>query len=119
MPATIATNAAPRYNNPNMLTRRTFLASSAAVATKLFAAPQDSKVPSPDLEKMADAALREAKKNKATYCDIRIVRYRRQLLTMALSPQRGTGKTIEALNKGLSLPPGVDIKIRVLSGGAG
>lgn len=30
-----------------------------------------------------------------------------------------TGKTIEALNKGLSLPPGVDIKIRVLSGAAG
>jgi small subunit ribosomal protein S10 len=29
-----------------------------------------------------------------------------------------TGKTIEALNKGLSLPPGVDIKIRVLSAGA-
>ena len=29
-----------------------------------------------------------------------------------------TGKTIEALNKGLSLPPGVDIKIRVLSGSA-
>jgi small subunit ribosomal protein S10 len=27
-----------------------------------------------------------------------------------------TGKTIEALNKGLSLPPGVDIKIRVLTG---
>ena len=26
-----------------------------------------------------------------------------------------TGKTVEALNKGLSLPPGVDIKIRVLS----
>ena len=30
-----------------------------------------------------------------------------------------TGKTIEALNKGLSLPPGVDIKIRVMSGAAG
>ena len=30
-----------------------------------------------------------------------------------------TVKTIEALNKGLSLPPGVDIKIRVLSGAAG
>ena len=29
-----------------------------------------------------------------------------------------TGKTIEALNKGLSLPPGVDIKIRVMSGAA-
>ena len=26
-----------------------------------------------------------------------------------------TGKTIEALNKGLSLPPGVEIKIRVLA----
>jgi small subunit ribosomal protein S10 len=30
-----------------------------------------------------------------------------------------TGKTIEALNKGLSLPPGVDIKIRVLAATAG
>ncbi len=29
-----------------------------------------------------------------------------------------TGKTIEALNKGLSLPPGVDIKIRVMGAGA-
>lgn len=29
-----------------------------------------------------------------------------------------TGKTIEALNKGLALPPGVEIKIRVLPGGA-
>ncbi len=28
-----------------------------------------------------------------------------------------TDKTIEALNKGLSLPPGVDIKIRVLAAG--
>ena len=30
-----------------------------------------------------------------------------------------TGKTIEALNKGLSLPPGVDIKIRVLAATSG
>ena len=29
---------------------------------------------------------------------------------------RPTQKTIEALNKGLNLPPGVDIKIRVISG---
>ena len=29
-----------------------------------------------------------------------------------------TGKTIEALNKGLQLPPGVDIKIRVLGAGS-
>ena len=33
-----------------------------------------------------------------------------------LSP---TAKTIEALNKGLSLPPGVDIKIRVIGGAKG
>ena len=31
----------------------------------------------PALEKLAAGALREAKKLKATYCDIRIVRYRR------------------------------------------
>ena len=30
-----------------------------------------------------------------------------------------TTKTIEALNKGLSLPPGVEIKIRVLPGSSG
>ena len=30
---------------------------------------------------------------------------------------RPSPKTIEALNKGLSLPPGVDIKIRVISAG--
>ena len=30
-----------------------------------------------------------------------------------------TGKTIEALNKGLSLPPGVDIKIRVMAATGG
>ena len=31
---------------------------------------------------------------------------------------RPTQKTIEALNKGLNLPPGVDIKIRVIAAGA-
>ena len=31
---------------------------------------------------------------------------------------RPTQRTIEALNKGLSLPPGVDIKIRVMAPGA-
>ena len=30
-----------------------------------------------------------------------------------------TGKTIEALNKGLSLPPGIDIKIRVMGSSKG
>src|SRR5205814_1415853 len=31
----------------------------------------------------------------ATYCDIRIIRYRRQSLAVVLNPERGTGKTLE------------------------
>jgi TldD protein len=81
-----------------MVTRRQFLAVSAAFATELFAAPQDSKTPSPELEKLADNALREAKKLKATYCDIRIVRLRDQRVGLRLSPERGTGKTLAVPN---------------------
>ena len=44
------------------------------------------KTPSPDLEKLGAAALREAKKYKATYCDIRIVRLRDQRIGLRLSP---------------------------------
>ena len=75
-----------------MLTRRQFLAGSAALATNLFGAPNDSKTPSPDLEKLGAVALREAKKYKATYCDIRIVRLRDQRIGLRLSPERGTGQ---------------------------
>ena len=64
-----------------------------ALADSLFAAPKDTKTPSPDLEKLADNALRESKKYKATYCDIRIVRLRDQRVGLRLSPERGTGKT--------------------------
>lgn len=76
-----------------MLTRRHFLASSAAFAANLFGAPKDRKTPSADLEKLGAVALREAKKNKATYSDIRIVRIRDQRIGLRLSPERGTGKT--------------------------
>jgi len=79
------------------LTRRSFVAASAgaaAFATELFGAGQESK-PNPALEKLADVALREAKKLKASYCDIRIVRYRDQSVGVRLSPERGTGKTLE------------------------
>src|SRR6202140_3080283 len=82
----------------HMLTRRHFVAGSAAFAGSLFAAPKDSKTPSPDLEKLGDAALREAKKYKTTYCDIRIVRLRDQRLGLRLSPERGTGRTPAAPN---------------------
>jgi TldD protein len=81
-----------------MLTRREFLASSAAFATSLFGAPGGSKTPSADLEKLGAAALRESKKYKATYCDIRIVRLREQRIGLRLSPQRGAGKTLAVPN---------------------
>lgn len=80
-------------------TRRTFLATSAsAFATELFARPQGSKTPSPALEKLGDSALRKAKLLKASYCDIRINRYRDQSIQVALRPERGTGKTLEVPN---------------------
>ena len=74
-----------------MLTRRSFLGGVAAA--RLFAAP--SRTPNKDLEKLGDAALGEAKKLKATYCDIRIIRYRQQFIGMRMNPERGTGKTLE------------------------
>ena len=77
-----------------MLTRREFLAGSAVLATSLFGAPKASKDPSAGLEKLGASALHEAKKYKATYCDIRIVRLRDQRLGLRLSPERGTGKTL-------------------------
>jgi TldD protein len=82
-----------------MLTRRHFLATSAAaMAAELFAAPKESRTPSADLEKLGAVALNEAKKYKATYCDIRIVRLRDQRLGLRLSPDRGTGKTLAVPN---------------------
>ena len=79
------------------LTRRAFLetGTAAALATRLFAAPQGSTKPNPDLENLGAAALREAKKLKASYADIRIIRYRQQFLTVRLNPERGTGKILE------------------------
>ncbi len=81
-----------------MISRRVFLESSAAAAfaAELFAAPEGSSIPSPALEKLGDVAIREAKKLKATYCDIRINRYRDQNLAIRLNPERGTAKTLEA-----------------------
>ena len=82
-----------------MLTRRTFLqtSSATALASRLFAAA-DSNKPNPELETLGAVALAEAKKLKATYCDIRIIRYRRQFVTVRLNPERGTGKTLEVPN---------------------
>src|ERR1700733_14478300 len=81
-----------------MITRRNFITGTAALAGQLFATPKASRTPSPDLEKLGDAALREAKKYKATYCDIRIVRLRDQRLGLRLSPERGTSRTLAVPN---------------------
>ena len=83
-----------------MVTRRTFLqSSSAALASSLFAAaPADSTKPNSDLETLGAVALAEAKRLKATYSDIRIIRYRRQFVSVRLNPERGTAKTLEVPN---------------------
>src|ERR1041384_7619297 len=79
-----------------MLSRRTFLNTSAAAFTaRLFAAPAGAKTPNADLEKLGAVALAEGKKLKASYCDIRIIRTRQQFLNIRLNPERGTGKTLE------------------------
>src|SRR5579862_4961611 len=101
-----------------MLTRRAFVQSStaAAFAARLFAANEGSTKPNAELENLGAVALREAKKLKATYADIRIIRYRQQFLTVRLNPERGTGKTLEVpmVNDGGSFGFGV----RVIAGGA-
>lgn len=61
-------------------------------APRLFGAAAGAKTPSPELEKLGDVALREAKKSKASYPDIRIVCLRDQLIGLRLTPERGTGK---------------------------
>ncbi len=84
-----------------LLSRRSFLATSAAaasalVADRLFGEPSEtSSKPSADLEKLAAVALAEAKRGGASYCDIRINRHRLQLSGYRLSPQRGSDKTDE------------------------
>jgi TldD protein len=78
-----------------MITRRTFVggASALALSDGLFGAATGTQ-PSPELEKLGGIALAEAKRLKATYCDIRITRYRSQSMSLRLSPERGTGKTL-------------------------
>jgi TldD protein len=91
------------------VTRRSFLATPA-----LFAA-QGNK-PNAELEKLGDTALREAKKLKASYCDIRITRYREQSVSVRLTPERGTGKTLEV--PGIADTDSFGFGVRVIVDGA-
>jgi TldD protein len=99
------------------ISRRMFLGSSAAAfAAELFAGLKDSKAPNSALEKLADVALREAKRLKASYCDIRINRYRDQNVLVRLTPERGTGKTLEV--PGISDTDSFGFGVRVIVNGA-
>lgn len=100
------------------LHRRAFLAQSATTAAsllfahKLFGEPDaNSTKPNPALEKLAAIALSEAKKQGATYCDIRINRYRNQFTGYRLSPERDGPKTDEVpfVNDGSSFGFGVRV----------
>ena len=86
------------------------------MAEKLFSATKDSKTPNPDLEKLADNALREARRQKATYCDIRIVRLRDQRVSLRVSPERGTGKSIAV--PGVAGDSSFGFGVRVIVNGA-
>src|SRR5205823_2920307 len=79
-------------------TRRAFLTTAASLlfADELFGATDAASTkPNPALEKLGAIALAEAKKQGATYCDIRINRYRNQFSGYRLSPQRGGTQTDE------------------------
>jgi TldD protein len=99
-----------------MITRRRLLAGSAAFAAELFAAPGDSRTPSADLEKLGAIALNQAKKLKASYCDIRIVRLRDQRASLRLTPERGTGRTLATPD--VSEDSSFGFGVRVIAGGA-
>jgi TldD protein len=82
-------------------TRRSFLttsvsAASLALANRLFGEPAPASTkPAAELEKLGAVALREAKKQGATYADLRIGRFRNQFSGYRLSPQRGSNTTDE------------------------
>ena len=49
-------------------------------------------------KQLADIALNAARSKGATYTDVRIGRYRNQMIMMRASAERGTGKTLEVPN---------------------
>jgi len=84
------------------LSRRSFLSLSgcvaaAALADKLFGAPifAGPKVqPSPELAALAAVGLNQAKKLGATYADVRINRYRDQVVSLRSTPDLVPEKSI-------------------------
>ena len=76
------------------ISRRSFLAAAVSgpsllAANKLFGDPASASVkPDPALEKLGAVALAEARKQGASYADIRIARFRQQFSGYRLSPER-------------------------------
>src|SRR5262249_28847721 len=92
-------NLSPFARDRGFLTRRGLLQTgTAAFAERLFAAPGGSSKPNARLEALGAVALHEAKRLKASYADIRIIRYQRQSLSVTMNPERGSGKTLEVPN---------------------
>jgi TldD protein len=79
----------------------------------LFAAPAGARKPNAELETLGAVALREGKKLKASYCDIRIIRTRQQFVNIRLNPERGTGKTLEVPGVGDSGSFGFGVRVIV------
>jgi len=109
---------------PAPLTRRGFLAGPAVsgawlgLADRLFGSPtQGTTKPDPRLEKLGAVALSEAKKQGASYCDIRINRYRDQYSGYRLSPQRGSTVTDEVPFVQDSQSFGFGVRVIALLGG--
>src|SRR6202140_3486845 len=82
-------------------TRRSFVSTSVSavsllLADRLFGAPEpNSTKPAAELEKLGTVAITEAKKQGASYADLRIGRYRNQFSGYRLSPERGSNITDE------------------------
>jgi TldD protein len=101
--------------------RRTFLtvsagAAAAALADELFGLPQamagnTGGTPSPELSKLAAVALNQAKKLGASYADIRINRYRDQVVALRSNPDRDSGKVnhVPSVNETQSFGFGVRV----------
>jgi len=84
-----------------MLTRRTFSTPRAPLWQPVFSRhPRNARKPNPALENLGGAALREAKKLKATYCDIRIIRTQQQFLSVRLNPERGNRQNARSTFRG-------------------
>src|SRR6185503_5220928 len=104
-------------------TRRAFLgisaaAAAAALADDLFGLPQTQGAaaggaPSPELGKLAAVALSRARALGASYADIRINRYRDQVVSLRSSPDRdsGTLNHVPGLNESQSFGFGVRVLV--------